>query len=125
MNIPSFPLCVLSCSLAAITLPACAVLPKGPVETKIDEHFAGRPDGLVERITLRDAAFGRGVYVFTDPTMNGIAAWHTNMIDIGGCSHFSAGAVTVTVDTNLVPAIGAAGTAAGNIIGASVKSAVK
>jgi hypothetical protein len=38
---------------------------------------------------------------------------------------FSAGTVTITVDTNTAAILGSAGTAVGNIIGAAAKTAVK
>jgi hypothetical protein len=52
-------------------------------------------------------------------------AAHTNQSSLGGGSVFSAGTVTITVDTNTAAVIGSAGTAVGNIIGAAAKSTVK
>ena len=103
----------------------CAMLPKGPVESHSVNRYAGRQDGLVSREEWRDQSFGRGIYVFTDPSLSGVAFIHTNIAALGGSSVFSAGSVVVVVDSNLVPAIAAMGTAAGNIIGAAAKTAVK
>ena len=89
------------------------------------EIFQGRDDGLVACEEWRDTEGGGGFFLFADPTVQNMAAIHTNQTALGGGSIFTAGSLTSLVDTNLVPAIGAAGTAAGNIIGAAAKSAVK
>jgi hypothetical protein len=89
------------------------------------ESFAGRSDGLVRRETWRDAEQGGGQFVFTDPAVGQLFAAHTNQSALGGGSVFSAGTVSVTVDTNTAPIIGAAGTAVGNVIGAAAKSSIK
>jgi hypothetical protein len=52
-------------------------------------------------------------------------AAHTNQSALGGGSVFSAGTVTITVDTNTAPIVGATGTAVGNIIGAAAKTTLK
>lgn len=111
--------------IACAALAGCAIPPRGPVVQHTVEHFAGREDGLVSREVWRDDAFSRGYYLFADPSLQTINAWHTNQSALGGCSHFSAGAVAITVSSNLVPAIGAAGTAVGNIVGAAAKTALK
>jgi hypothetical protein len=105
----------------------CAILPRGPVvQRTLTETFTGRPDGLRKRvIILRDDSFTRGVYVFTDPAIQTVCAWHTNALELGGGSRFMAGNVSITVDSNLVPAIAAGGTAVGNIVGATVKTIAK
>ena len=112
------------CALA-LCLAGCAIQPRGPVVGKTVETFAGRADGLISREVWTDDAFGRGIFFFTDPSLVGVKIWHTNQTALGGCSHFQAGAAGIMVDSNVVPAIGAAGTAVGNIIGAAAKSAVK
>jgi hypothetical protein len=89
------------------------------------ESFEGRPDGLVCRETWRDTEKGGGEFLFTDPSVQSMVAIHTNQSALGGGSVFSAGTVTITVDTNTAAVIGSAGTAAGNVIGAAAKAAVK
>jgi hypothetical protein len=89
------------------------------------EWFAGRSDGLVARQTRRDSEGGGGLFLFSDPAVQSMLALHTNQSALGGGSAFSAGAVTITVDTNTAPIIGAAGTAVGNVIGAAAKSATR
>lgn len=121
--------------LALLLLTGCAVVPRGPIvrhssPTHVVERFACRPDGLVYRETWAgerwtDDAFGRGLYFFTDPKLSGLVATHTNQAALGGGSSISSGSISIIVDSNLVPAITATGTAAGNIIGAAAKTAVK
>jgi hypothetical protein len=85
------------------------------------EVYRDRPDGLVAREEWRDSEGGGGFFLFADPTVQNMAALHTNQSALGGGSVFTAGSMRSLVDSNLVPAIGAAGTAAGNIIGEAVK----
>ncbi len=59
--------------------------------------------------------------LFADPTVAKMSVVHVNQYGAGGGSIFGFGGLAIHVDTNLVPAIGAAGTAAGKIIGAAVK----
>jgi hypothetical protein len=99
--------------------------PCGPVVSHELRCYEGRVDGLVREERWKDAAGLRAFYLFTDPSAQNIVAWHTNQAALGGCSHFSAGSVTIKVDTNTAAIIGAGGTAAGNIIGAAAKTAVK
>jgi hypothetical protein len=89
------------------------------------ENFTGRPDGLVHRETWRDSEQGGGEFFFTDPAAGQLFAAHTNQSALGGGSVFSAGTVTITVDTNTASIVGATGTAVGNVIGAAAKTAVK
>jgi hypothetical protein len=91
----------------------------------IIESFEGRPDGLIGRETWRDTEMGGGTFLFTDPAVQSMVAVHTNQSNLGGGSVFSAGTVTITVDTNTAAVLGAAGTAVGNVIGAAAKAAVK
>ena len=113
--------------LSVLLLAGCAIVPRGPVvERTITETFTGRPDGLTKRVTkLSDEAFTRGLYFFSDPSLQMLCSWHTNATELGGGSRFMAGTFGITVDTNLVPAITATGTAVGNVVGAAVKTAVK
>jgi hypothetical protein len=52
-------------------------------------------------------------------------AIHTNQQGLGGGSAFSAGPMSIVLDSNTAPALTAAGAALGNIIGAAAKTAVK
>jgi hypothetical protein len=113
------------CALCAVLLAGCAIGPRGPVVSHELRCYEGRADGLVREERWKDAAGLRAFYLFTDPSAQNIVAWHTNQVALGGCSHFSAGSVTIKVDTNTAAIIGAGGTAAGNIIGAAAKTAIK
>jgi len=104
---------------------SCACPHRKAESSHVVERFAGRPDGLLQRETWRDSEQGGGEFVFTDPAAGQLFAAHTNQSALGGGSVFSAGTVTITVDSNTAPIVGAAGTAVGNIIGAAAKTAVK
>jgi hypothetical protein len=80
---------------------------------------------MVRRETWRDAEQGGGEFFFSDPAAGQLFASHTNQCALGGSSVFGAGTVTITVDTNTASILGAAGTAAGNVIGAAAKAAAK
>ncbi len=103
----------------------CAIPHRKAVTTHTVESFQGRPDGLLSREEWRDSEGGGGFFLFADPNVQAMTANHTNQCALGGGSAFAAGSFTILVDSNLVPAIAASGTAAGNIIGAAVKTAVK
>ena len=111
------------CALAF--LPGCACPHRKAESSASVEWFEGRGDGLICRETWRDAEQGGGEFMLTDPAAGQLFACHTNQSALGGGSVFSAGTVTITVDTNTAPILGAAGTAVGNIVGAAAKSAVK
>jgi hypothetical protein len=108
-----------------LTFLGCACPHRKAATTQIIEWFQDRPDGLVAREEWRDQEGGGGIFLFADPNVQAMTAIHTNQCALGGGSAFAAGSFTILVDSNLVPAIAATGTAAGNIIGAAVKSAVK
>jgi hypothetical protein len=110
---------------SALFLSSCACPHRRAMSSHLVETFAGRSDGLLRREIWRDSEQGGGQFFFTDPAAAQLFASHTNQSALGGGSLFSAGTVTVTVDTNTAPIIGAAGTAAGNVIGAAAKTAVK
>ncbi|HEX4120715.1 MAG TPA: hypothetical protein VH619_08880 [Verrucomicrobiae bacterium] len=115
------------CVLWGVVLfcPGCAC-PRRKGETSHSvEVFAGRGDGLVAREEWRDMETGGGIFVFADPNVQAMAALHTNQTALGGGSVFSAGSMSSLVDSNLVPALNATGTAVGNVIGAAAKTAVK
>jgi hypothetical protein len=103
----------------------CAYPHRTATTARTVEHFSNRPDGLVRRESWQDSEGGGGFFLFADPTVQAMTAIHTNQCALGGGSAFAAGTLTILVDSNLVPAIAATGTAAGNIIGAAAKSAAK
>ena len=106
-------------------LSACACPRRGALATHVQEHFAGRADGLVWRETWEDSERGGGVFLFTDPNVQSMYVTHTNQAALGGGSGCTIGSMTLVLDTNTAAIIGAGGTAMGNVIGASVKAAVK
>ncbi len=114
-----------SLQLLAFLASGCACPNRRAEASHVIETFAGRPDGLMSRETWRDSEQGGGQFVFTDSAAGQLFAAHTNQSALGGGSVFSAGTVTITVDTNTPDIIGATGTAVGNIIGAAAKTAVK
>jgi hypothetical protein len=113
------------CAVPMLLFPGCACPHRQSETSHVVELYRGREDGLIAREEWRDAEGGGGFFLFADPTVQNMAAVHTNQTALGGGSVFTAGSLTSLVDTNLAPAIGAAGTAAGNIIGAAAKAAVK
>jgi len=121
-KIPS--LCAL-CVLLWQLLPGCSLPHRRAAATHTIEVFHCRPDGLISRESWQDSEGGGGFFFFADPHVQAMTAIHTNQCALGGGSAFSAGSMMILVDSNLVPAITATGTAAGNIIGAAAKSAVK
>ena len=110
-----------------LTLFGCACPHRKALTTHTVEVFdpTARPDALIAREEWRDQEGGGGFFLFADPNVQAMTANHTNQCALGGGSAFAAGSFTILVDSNLVPAIAATGTAAGNIIGAAAKSAVK
>ncbi|MGD0813381.1 MAG: hypothetical protein ABSA83_07235 [Verrucomicrobiota bacterium] len=103
----------------------CACPHRKALTTQTLEWFENRADGLVARESWRDQEGGGGFFLFADPTVQAMTAIHTNQWALGGGSAFAAGSFGILVDSNLVPAIAATGTAAGNVVGAAVKTAVK
>jgi hypothetical protein len=110
---------------SAFFLSSCACPHRKAESSRVIETFAGRPDGLIQRETWRDVEKGGGQFLFADPNVQSMVAIHTNQNALGGGSVFSAGSLTITIDTNTAAIVGAGGTAIGNIIGAAAKSAVK
>jgi hypothetical protein len=111
--------------LPCFILSSCACPRRAAEATRVIENFRGRPDGLVLREIWRDVEKGGGQFLFADPDVQSMIVLHTNQNALGGGSVFAAGALTITVDTNTAPVLGAVGTAVGNIIGAAAKTAVK
>jgi len=87
--------------------------------------YQGRPDGMVALETWRDTEKGGGWFLLTDPNVTGLLAIHTNQTALGGGSQFMTGQASIVVDPQTGNIVGAVGTAAGNIIGAALKTAVK
>jgi hypothetical protein len=110
---------------AFLLLSGCACPHRQALASHTVEVFLGRPDGLIAREEWRDREGGWGLFLFTDPSVQSMTATHTNQRSLGGGSVFTAGPMNILVDSNLVPAIAASGTAAGNIIGAAAKSTLK
>jgi len=106
-------------------LSSCACPHRKAATSHAIEEFSGRADGLIYRETWKDSEGGGGVFFCADPNVQNMFAAHTNQSNLGGGSVFSAGTVTITVDTNTAAIVGSAGTAVGNIIGAAAKTAVK
>lgn len=104
---------------------ACSFPHRNAESFRLVEWFRNRPDHLVAREIWRDREGGGGIFLFADPSVQAMTATHTNQTALGGGSAFAAGSFTILVDTNLAPAIAAAGTAAGNVLGAAAKTAVK
>jgi hypothetical protein len=124
-TLSSFFLCVLSALCAMLFCVGCACPHRKAATSHAIEEFSGRADGLVYRETWKDSEGGGGVFFCADPNVQNMFAAHTNQSNLGGGSVFSAGTVTITVDTNTAALVGSAGTAIGNIIGAAAKTAVK
>ena len=108
-----------------LTFVGCAAPHRKAESTHRIESFAGRADGLIRRESWRDSEGGGGFFFFADPNVQAMTATHTNQCALGGGSAFAAGSFAILVDSNLVPAMAATGTAAGNVIGAAVKAAAK
>ena len=92
-------------------LSSCACPRRKAESSHVIESFANRPDGLLRRETWRDTEGGGGLFFCADPNVQNMFAAHTNQSTLGGGSVFSAGTVTITVDTNTAAVLGSAGTA--------------
>ena len=104
---------------------SCATPHRKTVTKHTVERFCGRPDGLIARETWLDQDSGGALFLFEDPKSQGMCIKHTNQPALGGNTWFTMAPLSMLVDSNLVPAIAAGGTAVGNVVGAAVKSAVK
>jgi hypothetical protein len=108
-----------------VTGAGCATPHRKTVTEHEIETFRGRQDGLIARETWLDKDSGGALFLFTDPDSQGMCIWHANQPALGGGTRFMMAPFTLVVDSNLVPAITAGGTAVGNIVGAAAKAAVK
>jgi hypothetical protein len=73
--------------------------------------------------TWWDRSAGGGTFLFTDPSAQELMFTHTNQTALGGSRMVSIGMISSTVTSNDVAAIGAAGTAVGNVVGAAASAA--
>lgn len=113
-------------SVASVVLLSSCSTPHRKTETlHIFESFTNRADGLVSREEWRDTDSGGAMFLFVDPSSQGMCIKHTNQPALGGSTWMMMAPFSMVVDSNLVPAIAAGGTAVGNIVGAAVKTAVK
>ena len=113
-------LCVL-----ALIFPGCACPHRKAESRHTADYYESREDGLIEHDEWIDTERGGGLFLFADPTVQSLTAIHTNQTALGGGSSFITGKMNSIMDSNAPTFIGAAGTAAGNIIGAAAKTAVK
>lgn len=110
--------------LTLLALCGCTIAPHGSRATHRVWTYEGRKDGLVRYEVLTDRSAGGGALFMMDPSIANFAGGHTNAaMQVGGWVTLGNG--SVTVDPQTVAIVGAVGTAAGNIIGAAVKTAVK
>lgn len=125
-------LILLASLLCGCAAPRRTSLTRHDMPTHIIREYApgSRRDGLVRLEIVKgerfiDRAGGGGVFLLTDPSVTGLLDVHTNQPALGGSSMFLTGTATIGVDPQASGIIGAVGTAAGNVIGAALKTAVK
>jgi uncharacterized protein YceK len=106
-------------------LSGCATPHRSTITSHVSEKFSGRPDGLVARETWVDKDSGGALFLFVDPSSQGMCIKHTNQVDLGGSTWMMMAPFSSVIDSNLVPFVAAGGTAVGNIVGAAAKSALK
>lgn len=103
----------------------CAHPHRAAVTTREIWVYEGRPDHLVRVEKWTDSEKGGGTFFLADSQVAALTAIHTNQTDLGGGSSLMAGPMSVQVDPQTGAIISATGAAAGNIIGAALKTAVK
>ena len=108
-----------------LLLCGCANPRRAAITSHEIRTYRGREDGLIAVEIWQDTEKGGGVFFLTDPTVSGLVAIHTNQPALGGGSQFMFGQASIVVDPQTGSIIGAVGTAAGNIIGAALKTAAK
>lgn len=95
-----------------------------PAGTNQPGFFAGlvnRPRRfLAYREEWLDSSAGGGTFVLTDPEATALAFARTNQSGLGGSRSVTVGSLKSTITTNAIGAIGAGGTAMGNVINAAV-----
>jgi len=111
--------------LSVFILCGCATPHRDSQSTHSIKRYQGRQDGMIASEEWRDEHRAGAIFFFTDPSSQGFCDKFTNQPGLGGSSWFMAAPFSMIVDSNLVPAISATGTAMGNVIGAAAKSAVK
>lgn len=72
-----------------------------------------------------DYSRGGGTFLFTDPQASQINSTVSNQAALAGAHQFGVGTLQSTISSNAVSAIGAGGTAVGNIIGAAASAVTK
>jgi hypothetical protein len=72
--------------------------------------------------TWEDRNAGGGTFLLTDPTASSLAFSHTNQSALGGGRSTSIGQIQSVITTNAVALVGAAGDAAGKVIGAGANA---
>jgi len=77
---------------------------------------------LAYREEWLDSSAGGGTFVFTDPEATALAFGRTNQTALGGNRSVTVGSLKSTITTNAVSAIGAGGTAIGNVISAAAQA---
>jgi hypothetical protein len=111
-------------AILATVLCGCTIAPHGSKTTRDVWTYAGNPPVMIRHERTVDRSAGGGALFLMDPSLNNVAIYHTNAdLHVGGW--FLLGSGTVTVDPQTTGIIGAVGTAAGNIIGAAAKTAVR
>jgi hypothetical protein len=112
-------------ALFVMALCGCAGIHRYNEASHSIKTYHGRSDGLIGVEEWRDDHKVGARFFFADPTSQGLCDRYTNQPAIGGSGWFMGAPFSMVVDSNLVPAISATGTAAGNIIGATVKTIAK
>ena len=109
-------------ALACLALCGCTLAPHGSKASHQIWTYQGRQDGLVRYEVIRDRSAGGGAVLLMDPKASTAVLVHTNsMLQTGGSLSIGEGSINVDPQTGAI--IGAVGSAAGNIIGAAMKSA--
>ncbi len=111
--------------ILCVALWGCATPHRSTTTTHTIESYRGRSDGLLARETWTDKDAGGALFLFTDPSSQGMCIKHTNQQALGGNTWFMMAPFSMVVDSNLVPFVTAAGTAIGNVAGAAAKAAAK
>lgn len=113
-------------TILALLLTGCTIAPHGSRATHQIWTYApgSRADGLVRYEKITDRSAGGGAQVGTFTQLQNVSVVHTNsMMRVGGM--LTIGNAYIGVDTNTASVVTALGTAAGDVIGAAMKTAVK
>ena len=107
-------------AILAVLLFGCAGIhrvsgPSYSVETRAD-------GSVIETWSYFDN--GRGWEFMERGSLTNFSVMNSNLLGFGGLSVFGAGAVAIDISSNASGVISATGTAAGNVVGAAVKTSV-